>query len=774
MKLLLDGNAGLAILVVALALSALILIGCRQSLRRKSRSIRLLLIGLRSLSFVLLALTLAGLRVQYETAAPLRIGMRSLTTRARSENDLTYKRETAALIRSLKAKNIETITIEPAGIASTNAPPESLDAEILMTDGDIDATSAQNELRRVSATGGAPVFIVTNQTENGRPYVALESVTIPGLPRRGVPLLIQCRVRARQMQGRASLLTISDGAKVQASTSVRWSGDNEWQTVALEVVPKVAGWNDYVAHIEAPDAGESELLSRSFTLQATEQRIRVLFVEGEPTWEAKFIRRSLEQSDLFAIDYFAQVSRVAAAGEISSGEGKDPASGDDAGAPRINLRPEAKLHSVLRNGLNDYDLLIAGPMSGATLSALEAANVRDWVERRGGGLIVLGGNSFAGSIAAPNGRLYDLMPAAASPLGFSHETNPSIPTSQEINANKERKYGRIHLTPTQSAANGVLRAYWEANRSAGGNSLNQLSGEGFRLAALRPGAKVLAVSSDREANTAEESGPPLIAAMRYGAGQVVVFAPADSWRMRTSSGDASSDAIRPFDALWQGLALWASSNAKPAAEISLSDESPAVHQHVTVEIHVRDDRFRSVPLAKVDARLQRLPDASAEASIAAASVPGHSANVSHQDGSAPIASQSQEIGFVPAAADAGVWRASFAAPAAGRYRLTVDYSSNGANSKGMSGTLSKEFGTVESSLSSIVSQDTLQRLARETGGDFYSASNPELLTQRLASLHQSRGTVTKTLHLRTWWPLAFILPLLLSGEWLLRRLLIED
>ncbi|MEO8433433.1 MAG: hypothetical protein ABI596_00940 [Pyrinomonadaceae bacterium] len=775
MKLILDGRAGVAILVIALVLSALILFFYWQAPGRQTRKVRLLLIGLRAISLLLVALTLAGSRVQYEKAAPLRVGVRPLTASASSESNNTYQREAAALTRLLRRKNIEATPSESRSIAGA-----ALDAEILLTDGTVDAGSAQNELRAVNAaSGGAPVFIV-EQTVPGRPRVALESVKINGLPRRGVPLQIQCRVHANQMQGRESLLTISDAAKVQASTSVRWTGNDEWQTVALELVPKVAGWNDYVARIEAPAGGDSKLVSRPFTLPAGEQRIRVLFVEGEPTWEAKFIRRSLEQSNLFAIDYFAQVSRVAAAGEISSGEGKDPSVNDDASALPANLRPEAKLHTVLRNGLNNYELLIAGPMSGATLSASEAANVRAWVERRGGGLIILGGNSFAGSIVAPHGALYELMPAEASPQGFFREA-ASMPISAG-SAGKELKDVGIHLTPTRSAANGMLRAYWEATRTAVPNRVKQLSGDGFRLATLRPGARVLAVSGDIDAvsalnadgsNGSDQTGPPLIAAMRYGAGQVVAFAPADSWRISTGAGENSSGAVRPFDALWQGLALWTSSHAGPAVEISFSSESPGVNEPVTVELQVRDGGFQTVPLARVDASIHRLADDSAGASIPAARDLAQSAEVTPEDRSASPA-LSSEPGFSPAAMDGTVWQAGFAVPAPGRYRLTVDYSIQGTDNKESSGTFWKDFGAVAASLSSTVSVDTLRRLARESGGDFYSVDNPDLLARRLVQLGQTRGQRTETLELRTWWPLAVIIALLLSTEWLLRRLLIED
>ncbi|MBC7911746.1 MAG: hypothetical protein H7Y30_14670, partial [Pyrinomonadaceae bacterium] len=60
--------------------------------------------------------------------------------------------------------------------------------------------------------------------------------------------------------------------------------------------------------------------------------------------------------------------------------------------------------------------------------------------------------------------------------------------------------------------------------------------------------------------------------------------------------------------------------------------------------------------------------------------------------------------------------------------------------------------------------------ARETGGNIFSLSNLNSLNEKLAALPQSRVGVRRTWELRNWWPLAFIIPLLLSFEWLIQRI----
>jgi len=66
--------------------------------------------------------------------------------------------------------------------------------------------------------------------------------------------------------------------------------------------------------------------------------------------------------------------------------------------------------------------------------------------------------------------------------------------------------------------------------------------------------------------------------------------------------------------------------------------------------------------------------------------------------------------------------------------------------------------------------DTLRRAARERGGDLFAANEINTLLERLNAQRLSAERVRRTWELRTWPPLAFLLILLLSGEWLARRM----
>jgi hypothetical protein len=756
---------GRALLVAALLISAYTLARYWRSLDGRSNRVRLSLVGLRAITLVLMSCALAGVQVEYQTTRRARV-LLSSTRAAASTDGKSRKQEAGAgsrreqiveqAIAALKGKDFEVAeqnderAVEATGNLDELNGKTGFVAAALLSDGAMSALDARREVEKTSErAGGAPVYVIAEDGQSEGASVALESVTLLGRAVRGVPVAVRCTVHARGMKGRESLVTITDEAKVQASARITWTKDDERQAVTLTVVPKVAGWIDYTAKVEAAGSEDAARLTRPFSLFVEERRWRVLFFESEPTWEAKFIRRALEQSRLFDVDYFAQVSRAAIVGASEEAKEQQETASKDETVRNGNAgsTPEAKLHAALQSAarLNLYDCVIVGATENTLLSPAESARLREWVERRGGGLIVLGGNSFNGSIAAPGGKLYSLLPTEISAQGFVSQAQ-ELSQGRPLEAEKTRDHS--FLTPTEEGANalgGYLSASEETNAKVAA-----LTGQGFRLGALRPGAGVLAVAGQPGANGTSEEGVTEIAGIRYGAGRTLVFAPADSWRIRTSAGVEEDNAGGPFNALWQGLVLWASADAREPSEIALSDESPAEGSTLTAELRVRDASYTPLKIEKLNARLQPLTEDTGDAST--------------------VAAQPPEVAFAPDTTDASVWRAQFLLRGRGRFALEVNYVAGG-----QTGSVEKQFAVVAPMPHETgASLDTLRRASRETGGDLIIANEIDALAERLATASSNAETVRRIWELRTWWPLAFIIPLLLSTEWFARRWWKED
>ena len=741
-----DGNVGRALFVAALAISVWSLARYRRSLLQHSRAVRLSLLVLRGLAFLLVSCLLAGVRVEYRTGAPSRVLLGvAYAERVGANRDSQDKEKNDDVSRAmamLKSAGLDVVKDDET-VAEKDVSSVSFAAAILLTDGAMNSASARVAVERMSrASGGAPVEALLNMELSEGPRVSIESVAVSAKALRGVPVAVRAFVHGHGMRGRESLVTVADDAKVQSSARVLWSGDDEWQTISLEVVPKVAGWTDYVARIEASGNEDAATLARQFALNAEERRVRVLFFEGEPTWEAKFIRRALEGSGLFDVDYFAQVSRAATTGVSEKTEEQEDlkeAEGAKKSGETVK-QPEARLHETLGSParLDSYDCIIVGATPDALLSATESARLRAWTEQRGGGLVFLGGNAFAGSIATPQGKLYALLPAETDARSL---TSDALNVSRNAPAVEEKQQRGFALTPTEVGAGGALRGYLKASEGDAATKAGALTGQGFRLSGLRPGASVLAVTGQANEQGFGETGAPLIAAARVGAGRVLLFAPADSWRIRTNASDAQTGANNPFDALWQGLVLWSAANASAPVLLDLSDESPAEGGSLMAEITARDASFAPLNIEKLNARLQPLFEGEEKQGA------------------------SQEIAFAPSESNENVWRARFPTPLRGRWELQVDYVAGGKQ-----GSVSKQFTVfAPARLEAGAARDTLQRTARETGGELYSMAETKALAANLTGRARRAEPVSRTLELRTFWALAIFIPLLLSTEWLIKK-----
>jgi hypothetical protein len=180
-------------------------------------------------------------------------------------------------------------------------------------------------------------------------------------------------------------------------------------------------------------------------------------------------------------------------------------------------------------------------------------------------------------------------------------------------------------------------------------------------------------------------------------------------------------------------------------EIVLSDESPSEGSEVTAEIRVRDAAFTPLKIEKLNARLQALTEDGGDAS--------------------QMSAQPQEVAFTPDVADASVWRARLRLNTRGRFVLEADYAGSGGK-----GNAEKQFAVVARTPQETgAALDTLRRVSRETGGDLVTSGEIESIVERLAATSPGGEIVRRTWELRSWWPLAFILPLLLSAEWFARR-----
>jgi len=141
----------------------------------------------------------------------------------------------------------------------------------------------------------APLFIVRVGADKQVSDVGVGSVDCGGMALLDVPQVITVTVYGRAVAGRSTLVRLSDEAVVIAQAMIDWKDNAETVSVPLLLSPKVEGLHRYAVKVDRVE-GElnTENNEASFSLDVRRGARRILFIEHQPTWESKFIRRALE------------------------------------------------------------------------------------------------------------------------------------------------------------------------------------------------------------------------------------------------------------------------------------------------------------------------------------------------------------------------------------------------------------------------------------------------------------------------------------------------
>jgi len=447
--------------------------------------------------------------------------------------------------------------------------------------------------------------------------------------------------------------------------------------------------------------------SRSVLVSPAGRKRRLLILEGAPGHEHSFVTRA------WAADPGLEVDSVTRKGKNADGvdtffvqAGAGRSAGLIGGFP------------AKREQLYAYDGLVIANVEGDFFSRAQLAMAADFVAERGGGLLVLGGRSFAqrGLSGTP---LEEVLP-----VELNDRRGGLVRTSRDTGAmaahnkltvtaeGENHPIMRIGGTPDET------RKMWSALPALAASAT---------LGGPRPGATILALT------TAPGGGMfPVVAVQRYGQGRSMVFAGEASWRWKMMV--ASSD--RTYEFFWRQAARWLSSAAPDPVAISLPD-APEPGDTISVDVDARDAVFAPVADATIDATL---------------TAPG---------------GETRAVKLRHADPASGRYTAALAPDQPGLYRIHAEARRGpavlGAADRWMYvGGSDREFADPR------LNEGFLRRIARNSGGRYVRATEAARVPAWLeATVPQNSAPERRDLWHEPW---AFALVvLLLAAEWILRR-----
>ena len=222
------------------------------------------------------------------------------------------------LSRALERQSLRVneVNASPYFIAEAS---EQSDSIVVVTDGYPSSTFRSN-LDSLMLSKNYLVFCGLIPKQKLSPDISVDYVEIPSTLSVGIPALFTVTVRGLNIQGKETLLTVSDSAGVLASRRVNFSSIDQTQSMTLSVTEPVSGLARFIVKATPVDQ-EVNVANNEYRVSAlVEDHVtKVLLFESQPSWDAKFLRRSLDNNATVKVDYFAQVSRAATVSQPTEG-----------------------------------------------------------------------------------------------------------------------------------------------------------------------------------------------------------------------------------------------------------------------------------------------------------------------------------------------------------------------------------------------------------------------------------------------------------------------
>ena len=497
--------------------------------------------------------------------------------------------------------------------------------------------------------------------------------------------------------GDKATLSVRGGDKTLAEREIILEPDGRLQTEPLFFPVGPAGAKSLTFSV-APLAGEENLANNALTrpILVTDSKCRILYIEGEPRWEYKFIRRAEDD------DPTVQVVSM-----LRTSENKIYRQG------LSNPDELAQGFPVRAEDLFGYCGIIIGSVAADYFTPLQQELLREFVDRRGGGILFLGGSSSLSDGSWTASSLNELLPTFLPAGNHTFHRNPA--TVELTSAGIDSPITRLLDDPQKNSERWRKLTYLADYEDPG---------------SPKPGATELV---DMHAG---HRRLPLLITQNYGHGRTAILATGGTWRWQMSEalGDPSHDLF------WQQLLRWLVGESPGPVTASMPARLLQDEGHVQLTAQVRDRTFQPAADAHVTARI---------------------VGPSNTDALVEL-NPSQET--------PGLYLADWTAEKPGSYLAEIVAESSGAPPQELGRdvvTFQRENGVAEN-FHTAQNRLLLQQLSESTGGRYWQPSDLKNLPRDLS--YSEAGISVRTTKKLWDMPIVFFFLLGLPvGEWLLRR-----
>jgi hypothetical protein len=502
------------------------------------------------------------------------------------------------------------------------------------------------------------------------------------------------------LSGSHARLTAREGGKVLATRDVTLKSDGVLASESLVFNCGDAGAKTVEIAID-PIPGEENTqnnkVDRVVNVEAHQPRI--LYMEGEPRWEYKFMRRALPflPNDQHPDEEMLSILRTTPNKTYTQGQ-KDPKEMAE-GFPG---KPE---------DLFAFSGLIIGSVEASYFTPSQQQLIHDFVDRRGGGLLFMGGRATLSDGGYQGSPLADLVPVQLPPnKGTFH-----------------RDFTGEELTP-QGALSSICRLDDDAAVNADIWKKMPMMANYQDAGDPKPGATTLLLSTP-----AGKRKEPLLVTENYGRGRTVLFATEGSWRWKMWLPHDN----HTQETFWQQMYRYLVADTPGQVTAITPKQVLSDDTRVPLRVEVRDKAYQPVANAKVQARFLE-PDGS-----------------------------SATLELAPQPLEEGIYTGEWTAEKPGSYVAEI-IAGREQEEIGKDVLVFRREDGVAENFHTSQNRDLLEKLSEQTGGRYYRPSDASKLGSEIS--YSEAGITSR--ETRDLWdmPILFLLAVgLRAAEWLLRR-----
>jgi len=467
-----------------------------------------------------------------------------------------------AIVRAAPGYDVKTIWFDtaacPAPVANPPAPPAALAATdltypltnlrgmptpphsqaVLFSDGCHTANNAVHAaLAEYSAAGAVPLHTVCVPPGTPMPRAALTAVTMPAHAWQGERVVIAAEVALRDLTRDATVELLMDGNKI-AQRALTCTATQ--QRVTFATTPARHGLRVYTLRVTAPESHvDLRAATATCALQVSRRTYRVLYIEGtdrngytgEPVYNN--VPNALKEADDIACDTMVDPQMMSSPIQVKEPTVDDPRDG----------------YPLTLEGLARYDVIINSDISLSRFSQAQVDNTARFVEERGGGYVMIGGEHAFGRGGWDETRIDRI-----SPVDMGDERYMDGPFVWNFTLEGERHpIMQLDRDPQKNEA--ILR------------SMPQFYGYNSSVR-LKPNAVLLATHPTR--TIADGSKMPMLAVQEMGRGRCMAFLTDTTflWGMdfelhwgEPRDADVSARDKRYYKKFWQNAVRWLGHNA---------------------------------------------------------------------------------------------------------------------------------------------------------------------------------------------------------------------